>query len=350
MKKRFEQYHLDRRDFLKMSGLLGLAAASTGIIPACNESVKFDKRTYKISKTKLAIGSFVTMTLIHPSKDKAEEAIDLAYEEIARLEGLLNRFDRNSPLARLNKEENLKDLPPDLQNVISTSLQYYQLTNGAFDITVAPIVDYYKEEFTKNRLMSLNEQEIQMLLKRVDARKIHMDKRSITFQEAGMSITLDGVAAGYIVDRAAEILAKHEIEHFLINGSGEIRTMGRTEKNKPWRIAIQDPFKKGNYPDQIEMNNGALATSGNYEVYFDREKIFHHIVNPRTGSSPRQSVSVTVSGETAVQADALSTSVFVMQPGPGIHFINNLLPRCAALVVTKEGRILKSKAWKSAIA
>ncbi len=349
MEKKFSQYQLDRRSFLKMSGLLGLGAASAGMIPACAEAVKFDKHTYKVSKTKLAIGSFVAMTLIHPSKDEAEEALSLAYEEIARLEGLLNRFDRTTPLARLNREEDLKDLPPDLQNVIAASLQYHQLTSGAFDITVAPIVDYYKEKFAKGQLITPSEQEIQMLLKRVDARKIHMNQRSISFQEEGMSITLDGIAAGYIVDRAAGILAKHKIEHFLINGSGEIRAMGKTEKNKPWRIAIQDPFKKGNYPDQIEMNNGALATSGNYEIYFDKEKIFHHIVNPQTGLSPRQSISVSVLAETAMQADALSTSVFVMEPGPGIDFINTL-PNCAALVVTTEGRILKSGTWKSAIA
>ena len=349
MKKKFNQYQLDRRSFLKMSGLLGLGAASAGMIPACAEAVKFDKHTYKVSKTKLALGSFVTMTLIHPSKDKAEEALSLAYEEIARLEGLLNRFDRTTVLAQLNKEENLKDSPPDLQNVIAASLQYHQLTNGAFDITVAPIVDYYIEKSAKDQFMTVSEQEIQMLLERVDARKIHMDQRSISFQKAGMNITLDGIAAGYIVDRAAVILAEHKIEHFLINGSGEIRTMGKTEKNKPWRIAIQDPFKKGRYPDQIEMNNGAIATSGNYEIYFDREKIFHHIVNPRTGLSPRQSISVSVLGETAMQADALSTSVFVMEPGPGIDFINTL-PRCAALVVTPEGQILKSRNWKSAIA
>jgi len=349
MEKKFNQYQLDRRSFLKMSGLLGLGTVSAGMIPACAEAVKFDKYMYKVSRTKLAMGSFVAMTLIHPSKDKAEEALNLAYEEIARLEGLLNRFDGTTALARLNKEENLKDLPPDLQNVIAASLQYHQLTNGAFDITVAPIVDYYKEKFANDQLMTLSEQEIQMLLKRVDARKIHMDQRSISFQKAGMSITLDGIAAGYIVDRAAGILSKHKIEHFLINGSGEIRTMGKTEKNKPWRIAIQDPIKNGNYPDQIEINNGAMATSGNYEVYFDREKIFHHIVNPQTGLSPRQSVSVSVLAGTATQADALSTSVFVMEPDPGIHFINTL-PNCAALVVIREGQILKSRTWKSAIA
>jgi FAD:protein FMN transferase len=349
MEKRLDQLQLNRRSFLRMSGLLGLgAAASSGIWLAAAEAVKFNKHTYKISETKMAIGSFVSMTLIHSSRDAAEKAMSLAFEEVSRLEGLLNRFNRTSAVGHLNKEEKLKDIPPDLQNVIAASQQYYTLTNGAFDITVAPIVDYYQEKSAKDRPLTPSDPEIRTLLKRVDARKIHMDQHSIAFQGEGMGITLDGIAAGYIVDRAAAILAKHKIENFLINGSGEIRTMGKTEKGKPWRIAIQDPFKRGNGPDQIEMTSGAVSTSGNYEIYFDREKMFHHIVNPQTGLSPHKSVSVSVVADTTVMADALSTGVYVMEPDRGIRFIDTL-PHCAALVVTPEGQVIKSRAWKSAV-
>jgi len=349
MEKRLDQYQFNRRSFLKMSGLLGLGVASSGMILATAEAVKFDQRMYKVSKTRLGIGTFVAMTLIHSSKDEAEQAMGLAFAEISRLEGLLNRFDQATVLSYLNQEGNLKRLPPDLEKVITASLQYHQITNGAFDITVAPIVDYFQEKFTHGQKLTPTDPEIQKLLALVGAWKIDLRGGSISFARPGMRITLDGIAKGYIVDRAAEILAKHKIENFLINAGGEIRTVGKAEKNKPWRIAIQDPFKKGNYPDQIEMNNGAMATSGNYEVYFDQEKMFHHIVNPRTGLSPQQSTSVSVLAETTMQADALSTSVFVMEPGPGIHFINTLA-QCAALVVTPEGRILKSRTWKSAIA
>ena len=347
MEKKLDQYQLNRRSFLKMSGLLGLGVASSGIIPAAAEAIKFDRNRYKVSKTKLGIGTFVALTLLHSSKDQAEQALGQAFAEVNRLENVLNRFDQSTALSYLNQEGKLKHLPPDLENVIAASLNYHQMTNGAFDITVQPIVDYYKEKFQNGGKVNPTDQEIQTLLELVDSRKIFLNNSSVSFAKPGMGITLDGIAKGYIVDRVSEVLTKQKIENFLINAGGEIRTMGKAEKNKPWRIAIQDPFKKKNYPDQIELNNGALATSGSYEVYFDQEKIFHHIVNPRTGLSPHQSISVSVLAETTMQADALSTSVFVMEPGPGINFINTL-PQCAALVMTPEGRILRSSAWKSA--
>ncbi|RPI76811.1 MAG: FAD:protein FMN transferase [Desulfobacteraceae bacterium] len=347
MEKRLDQYQLNRRSFLKMSGLLGLGVASAGIIPVTAETVKFDQSMYKVSKTKLGIGTFVAITLLHSSKDQAEQALGLAFTEVSRLENVLNRFDQRTGLSYLNQKGNLKSLPPDLETVIAASLYYHRLTNGAFDITVQPIVDYYKEKFQNKGNVNPSDQEIHNLLGLVDSRNILLNNRSVSFAKTGMGITLDGIAKGYIVDRVAEVLAKQKIEHFLINAGGEIRTMGKADKSKPWRIAIQDPFKKKNYPDQIELNNGALATSGSYEVYFDQEKMFHHIVNPRTGLSPHQSISVSVVAETTMQADALSTGVFVMEPGPGIAFIDTL-PQCAALVMTPQGRILKSKTWKSA--
>jgi thiamine biosynthesis lipoprotein len=94
------------------------------------------------------------------------------------------------------------------------------------------------------------------------------------------------------------------------------------------------------------MTSGAIATSGNYEVYFDREKMFHHIVNPKTGMSPDLSASVSVLADTAMNADALSTSVFVMKPAAGIRLIDSI-PSCECLVVSRTGKMFKSPGWKS---
>jgi thiamine biosynthesis lipoprotein len=162
-----------------------------------------------------------------------------------------------------------------------------------------------------------------------------------------MAITLDGIAKGYIVDQAAALLAKNNINNFLINAGGDIRTKGQRQDRKPWAIAIQDPHKKKQYPDIIQMSDGAVATSGNYEVYFDQEKMFHHIVNPRTGMSPHADASVSVIAPTTMEADALSTSVFVMEPMEGIRFIDSL-PRYECLILSTTGKMKKSKGWKSA--
>ena len=111
--------------------------------------------------------------------------------------------------------------------------------------------------------------------------------------------------------------------------------------------AIQDPLKRKSYPDVVQMKDGAIATSGNYEVYFDQEKMFHHIVDPKTGFSPHLSTSVSIMASTTMEADALSTSVFVMGPEQGTRFIN-ALSTCQSLIISKNGTLSKSKGWKSA--
>ena len=99
---------IDRRSFLKRSGLLGLGIASATALPVAAEAVSFDKKMMKVSKTRLAMGSFVSMTLLHPSRDQAEEAMDAAFSEIDRLSRLLSRYDHASAVYDLNTHGQLK--------------------------------------------------------------------------------------------------------------------------------------------------------------------------------------------------------------------------------------------------
>jgi len=340
---------MNRRSFLKLSGVLGLGLASASILPVSAEAVRFNRKMYKVSKTKLAMGTFVSMTLIHPSKDKAQEAMALAFEEIDRLTRLMSRFDSATAVAQLNREGFLKDVPPEMAKVVASALDYHRLSNGAFDISVKPVVDLFKERFAGRKTTPPSDKELKQVLKLVGSDKIELAGHTIRFRRPGMGITLDGIAKGYFVDRASKILVNHKIDNHLINAGGDIRTMGVRSDKKPWSVAIQDPQKKKKYPDIIYMTNGAIATSGNYEVYFDREKMFHHIVNPTTGLSPELSTSVSVLAKTAMDADALSTSVFVMNPIVGTRFIDSI-PKCESLVVAKGGKIFKSTHWKSTTA
>jgi FAD:protein FMN transferase len=145
----------------------------------------------------------------------------------------------------------------------------------------------------------------------------------------------------------AEVLAKQGLADFLIDAGGDIRSAGRREDGQPWRVAVQDPDKGGDFPDVVGLGDGAVATSGSYEIFFDRERTRHHIVSGRTGRSPKQCRSVTVTAPTALAADALATAVFVMGPRAGIVLLDSL-PQCACLVVDHLGRTLSSARWRSA--
>jgi thiamine biosynthesis lipoprotein len=344
---RLSESMMDRRDFLRLSGILGVGLTAAAALPASAEAVKFDRKLYKVSETRIAMGTFVSMTLLHASRDQAQQAVGRAYGEIDRLTRDMNRFDQRTAVAQLNREGRLSNVPPDMVNVLKRALAHYKISNGAFDVSVKPVVDLFKTRFSAKRPSPPTEKEMSEALKLVNASRIQLDGNNILFKHPGMGITLDGIAKGYIVDKASEVLVELGIDNFLINAGGDIRTSGKRQDGKPWTIAVQDPSKKHHYPDKIKMTDGAIATSGNYEVYFDREKIFHHIVNPKNGFSPDASSSVSILAKTAMDADALSTSVFVMRPDKGIRFVNSL-PGCECLLVGKGNRKIRSAGWKSA--
>jgi thiamine biosynthesis lipoprotein len=208
-------------------------------------------------------------------------------------------------------------------------------------------VDLFQQKLGGEKKVQPTDAEIKDLLKRVDARNIELRDKSVSFKAEGMGITLDGIAVGFIVDRVSELLLSRGIQNHLINASGDIRTRGAKEDGKPWTVAIQDPWKRKTYPDVVHMGDGAVSTSGNYEIYYDQEKMFHHIVNPKTGLSPDGVTSGTIRASTTMEADALATALCVMTPSQGTEFVNGLAA-CESLVIGKDGALWKSKGWKSA--
>jgi len=329
------EFDRKRRSFLKLSGLLGLGLASGVVLPAEKaEAVLFGSNEYKVTKTHLTMGTYVTITALHSSRDEAEQAVGETFEEIERLNLVLTRFGNRSPVAELNEQGRVESLAPEMAELVSKSLYYYQQTGGAFDITVKPLLDLYQKSFAQSH--QPGEKDILALLDTIGSDKLQIQGNGIQFAGPKMGITLDGIAKGYIVDRASALLTAKGITNHMINAGGDIKTSGNAANAKPWTIAVQDPSKKGHFPDIIRMHNGAVATSGNYEVYYDKEKLFHHIVNGKTGHSPDLSSSVTVSASTVMDADALSTSVFVMGPVDGVRFINTQ-KNCECLVITRDG-------------
>jgi thiamine biosynthesis lipoprotein len=341
-----KQVKLDRRDFLRLSGILGIGMVACPISAPLAEAVRFDNQLYKVSKSVIGMGTFISITVLDPSKDHAEEAIAQAFQEIERLSKLLSRYDNDTPLSQLNRSQALDDAPAELLLVIRKSLHYHQISNGFFDITVKPVLDAFAQSFTDQGDVLPPKETITKLLEVVDSRLISLDGSSIAFKKDGMGITLDGIAKGFIVDKAIQKLREHNIHHALLNAGGDIRTIGDKGNNRPWKIAIEDPSKKRAYPDIVAITNGSIATSGNYEVFFDREKVIHHIVNPKTGLSPLIYTSVSVTAPTAMEADALSTTLFLLDPTRGIRLINSL-PLCESLIITRNQNKIKSNGWQS---
>jgi thiamine biosynthesis lipoprotein len=336
---------MDRRTFLKYSGMLGVGVAAGGLMPLA-ESVAFDKKLYKVTRTRLAMGTFVAVTVMHPSRSQADDVIGKAFDEMDRASRILDRYQSSSAIGTLNRDGYLADLPKEVCDVVARSQHFYQASNGAFDMTVKPLVDLYKEHFADHG-KAPSESQVAQVLNLVDGKAVQFDGKSIRLAKEGMGITLDGIAKGYIIDCGAKVLAAHGIKHGLINAGGDIRAIGGKDNRTPWRVAVQNPEKEGPYADVITMTNGAIATSGNYEIYFDKEKLYHHIVSPKTGRSPLQSASVTVMASNVMDADALSTAVFVLEPSAGKAFIENM-PQTECLILSAKKEKIASTGWPSA--
>jgi thiamine biosynthesis lipoprotein len=333
---------INRRDFLKLSGILGIGVAAGGVLPI-SESVAFNKKLYKVTKTRLGMGTYISITVMHSSKIQGEEVIGMAFEAMDRLTGLLDRYRSDSPVGVLNKDGQLMDVPPEVGHVVARSLYFHEVSGGTFDITVQPLVDLYKRHFEAHGRPP-SEADFEKVLKLVDASALSFDGKSIRFKKEGMGITLDGIAKGYIIDQAAELIKRSGIDHALINAGGDIRAAGGKHDGTPWKVGVQNPDREGPFMDIVKMANGAVATSGNYEIYFDKEKLYHHIVNPKTGLSPRQSSSVTVMASNVMDADALSTTVFVLEPEAGRRFIE-AMPGTECLILDRDTRRVTSHGW-----
>jgi thiamine biosynthesis lipoprotein len=335
-----------RRSFLKLSGLLGLGVATgAALLPTERaEAMLFGKSDYKVSRTKLVMGSFLAITAVHSSRDQSEQAVGLAFDEVDRLCRLLSRHNSDTPVAQLNSTGSLKGAPLEVLEVVARSLAYNRETGGAFDITVKPILDLYKSRFENGKTPT--EAEIAALLPRVGTEHIRFSGGDISFDRAGMGITLDGIAPGYIVDRASEIMSRHGVVNHLINCSGDIRASGVAAKGKPWTVAIQDPAKHQDYPQVVSLGTGAISTSGNYELYYDQEKLYYHIVNGRTGHSPSFATSVTVTAPSVMAADALATSLCVLSPAQGLALIDRQAD-CSAYIIGRDGANHRSSRWNT---
>ncbi|WP_034606211.1 FAD:protein FMN transferase [Halodesulfovibrio aestuarii] len=328
-----------RRQFLQACGVLGLGAAVTGV-PAVASAARVGDE-YKVQETRFMMGTVVTITALHPSRQLGEEAIGRSFEEITRLEALLSRYQSASPVSVLNRDGRLSGIPQELAEVVRSARLISKLSDKAFDVTIKPVIDLYGEKANLNGEMVLSKAEFEEALSLVDADSLIQKRDSIRLNREGMGITLDGIAKGYIVDKASAVLAAYGAKNHMINAGGDIRTMGEKAGRKPWVVAVQDPEKKGNYPAVIQMTTGAIATSGGYEVFYDKNHMYNHLVNPQSGMSPNNVASVSVMAPSVMEADALATATFIMQSRRGLQFIESL-NGCEALIVTKDGMKLST--------
>ncbi len=324
---------MDRRTFLRYLAAIGVGTVVSGV--AGKLARKLDEELYEMKQSKYMLGTVVTISAMSPDPEIARRAVDSAFREIDRLEGMLSRYRKGGQVYTLNEKGFLDNASQELVWVLEKARYYSEISDGAFDVTVKPLLDLYTRCFWEERRTPTDD-EIERALRLVDYKKIAVYRNEVWLEEEGMGITLDGIAKGFIVDRAVEVQKRNGVEHGFVNAGGDLRVIGGKGAGNPWRIGIKSPENEREYLGVIELREGSVATSGNYEIFFNEEKTYHHIVNPRLGRSPVKCVSVTVTAEKAVDADALSTAVFVLNPERGLELVEGM-NGVEALIITRDG-------------
>jgi len=294
---------------------------------------------YLIEVTCSIMGTSVAMTAIHSNVDEAKEAVRLAFDEMCRIEGLMSVYKEDSEVSILNRNGFIENASAETIYVIKKGIYYSELSEGAFSICVLPLLDLWKERLKAGRFPT--ETEIKEALELADCRNIVIDGRNVRLKKGGMRITLGGIAKGYAVDRAIEVLRRKGIRHALVNAGGDIRVIGEKAEGVPWRVAVRDPMNKRRFVTVVELRDRAVATSGSYERYIGKEMRVSHIINSKTGQPAQEMLSTTIIAKNAIDADTLSTVVFLLGLEKGIELVERL-GDVEALVITKEGKIVRS--------
>ncbi|KAA3648434.1 MAG: FAD:protein FMN transferase [Chloroflexi bacterium] len=324
-----EDNKLSRRQFLKILAVAGGA----GVVA----KLGFDaiSRLEKVSETRLLMGTIVNLTVIAPSQTQAQTALDGTFAEMQRLIATFDHRQVDSPVAVLNSTGKLIDASAEMLAVTAEALHVAEMTQGAFDITVKPLLDAYQA----GRAPTQKEMD------RVDYRGVLIKGKTIEVAQPGMEITFDGIAKGYIVDQGVAVLAEHGFHDVIVEAGGDLRVAGAGENGDAWRIGINDPRPtQEQMLETIAMAPGAVATSGDYIHVFTTDKSLHHIIDPHLGASPPELASVSVIACSAMLADALSTALMVMGPEAGIELVETL-PTVEAMTVSKEKHTTRSSGF-----
>jgi FAD:protein FMN transferase len=326
------------------TALLDLGFESVRPEPVHLEDTILPTGDHKLVVDRRAMSTRVSIAAIHHSRHLLEDAFGRAFEEMERLIDVLSRFEQASAVGVLNSEGRLTGPPPELVYLLDRSAALHRATDGAFDVTVQPVVDLLHRSQEVAGGGAPDPLEWRDAMDRTGADALRVSPTRISFDRGGMGITLDGIAKGYIVDAMAAVLEVHGIERYLIDAGGDIRACGGREDGAGWLIAVRDPRHGGLVPGSLRLRAGAVATSGGYEARYDPAGSWHHIVSSRSGRSPTAVLSVTVAGPSVYSADALATATLLMSPREGVRFIDSL-PGFECMVIDAAGRQARSAGW-----
>ncbi|PCI04733.1 MAG: thiamine biosynthesis protein ApbE [Flavobacteriaceae bacterium] len=297
------------------------------------------------TKTVLLMGSRFDITVVANTQSEATPFIEMAVDEISRIEKLISSWDPNSQTSLINKNAGIAPVTVDkeLFDLILRCLVISEITDGAFDISYASMDRIWSFDGSMKVMPSASK--ILNSVRNVGYKNIILNKKTqqVFLSKKGMKIGFGGIGKGYAADLTKELLKSKGVKAGIINAAGDMNTWGKQANGNPWIVAITNPMDKNKAFATLPISNKAVVTSGNYEKFvLLKGKRYTHIINPKTGMPSSGIISVTVFSDKAELADALATAVFVMGVEVGMDRINQI-PSVECILIKDNGEIITSK-------
>jgi FAD:protein FMN transferase len=312
---------------------------------ACSSSTE---RIFK--ETRNSMYTVVSITVVSNTEDQAKRAINASFAELDRVATLLNFYSDTSEISLINRQagETPARVSKDTLDIIEKAIYVSEMTEGAFDVTVGPLVKLWD---LKNEVIP-DKREIEEKRQIVGYKNIVVDRAASTVfvKLKGAQIDLGGIIKGYAVDKVVEVLHQNGINSGVVAVGGEVRSLGKKPDGESWTVGVQNPRQKGS-DDQViatlELSDKALSTSGDYIRFFERDGVrYHHLLDPKTGYPSRQCGSATIVADNNTTTDGFS-KLFILGPVKGLTVAKKL--GFDILFIDCNGEIVMSDGLKNKI-
>lgn len=310
-----------------------------------------NKKEDKYSSTYYNLGTINEITLYDINKKNGDRILRECEEILKSIDNRMSRQITSSEISKinLNAGESYVEVSDDTYYVIKESINFSNMSNDIFDISIGPIIDLWGIGTEDAKIPTEKEIENNLALVNYKDILLNEENHSVKLTKKNMKIDLGGIAKGYAADKIYEYLKQEKLERALINLGGNIYVLGDKEDNQPFSIGIQDPTKpRGNSIGYIKVSNKSVVTSGIYERYFEENnKIYHHMIDPHTGYPFDNNLSsVTIISDKSIICDALSTTTFGLGIDDGLKLAESL-DGVDAIFITKDKKIYLSDNLKT---
>lgn len=299
-----------------------------------NDEIKTTKRT------QILLGTVVEIQVRDADEQKAENAITKAFAEVKRIDDLFTTYNEESPVWKLNNTtDSIISVDPEIYNLIVLCDSITKLSGGCFDVSLDNLTKAWG--FYTDDPQLPDKWEVESALKLSGWNNIELITNKKISKHRNVGLNFGAIAKGYAVDKAIEVLIKFGVKKALVNAGGEISVIGND-----WVVGIQHPRETNSIIKKLKLENITVATSGDYEQYFEVDGVrYHHILDPKTGYPSTGLQSVTIINKSNTIADALATGVFVMGKEEGMKLIESL-DNAEAMIIDSNDNIFYSSGFE----